>query len=232
MPGHNRMQVLHTASFEHTAAGIAALQQALPAADEKKPVLHVSITDVHAVQVPYAWRNAAEHVYRETAPITQHLLQAPVAAWQVVQAYAAPAHLHQWLDQCFEEVHYHSAPALALTTYNGFSERVQLILLISGRHFTVVLKGESGLQLCQTYCYTAPLDVVYYLLKIKEQYHLPDAVQVVAGGEAINEGPLLEQVSTYFPNTQLAVPPHWEIAGFDGNGPQLFHLLNLAACVS
>lgn len=231
-PGTNNLQFQQSITFNGVHEGLQHLSDFWIEGAAANATIHVSITDAHAVQLPYVWRKGVEAAYRETAPLTEHLLQAPIPAWQVIQAYAAPIALHEWLHKNFAAVEYHSASALALATYNGFSETVQLIVLLGVRSFTVLLKGSGGLQLCQTYYYTAPLDVVYYLLKIKEQFRLADGVQLVLAGEAVMDKRLLEQISTYFPQSQLAVPPHRETAGFEGTAPQLFHLLNLAACVS
>lgn len=224
------LQVETTASFETVHEGINALQAVLAKTGKQKQ-LHVSVTDAFASLVPNIWKDAARAAYEAAAPVSEHFLIHNIPAWQLAQGYTVPASLQKLLANTFSLVSYQSAPALALSTYNGFSESTQLMLLAGPQYFTVILKNESRLQLCQTYMYTAHLDVLYYLLKIKEQYKLMQEVQLVTGGEAGTDAGLLKTINPYFKNIQRAVPPQKMVGGGAGTAPQFIHLLNLAACV-
>lgn len=102
----------------------------------------------------------------------------------------------------------------------------------TSKEFTVLVKRMDKLLLAQTYTYTAPMDVIYYLLALCNQYHLQqDTVVVTLFGLVDEDSALYKELHQYFAHLHFAQPPGALLEGH--SYPQHFFssTYNLAACV-
>lgn len=161
----------------------------------------------------------------------QHLNDS-IIEWQVSNLYSMPASLYRLLLKKFPSAEFCHSYTPALKIYNGFVAPDQVDINFTTTHFRVIVKKDGGLQLAQTYAYTTPLDVVYYLLKIFYEFGLDQSEAfLIVSGLVEHDSALFNELHHYFSNLHFAQAPAFNIPG-DAH-PQYYFtsLYNLAACV-
>lgn len=156
-----------------------------------------------------------------------------ITEWQIVNAYALPSAICHLIDEAFQQVQYYHAYTPAIKTYNGYSNENQVSIHFMPQQFRVLLKKENQIQLAQTYEYTTPLDVVYYLLKICTEFSLSQQeTHWVLSGLIEKDSNLYAELKQYFLNLHFSHQP--EIGLPESNLPQHYFnaVFNLAACAS
>ena len=89
------------------------------------------------------------------------------------------------------------------------------------------------LQLAQIYPFTAPLDVVYYLLMISAQYDLPQAeTKLILSGLLDEASALYKELYQYYTQVEFAYHPDFSLPPTDYHQHYFSSILNLAACAS
>lgn len=115
--------------------------------------------------------------------------------WQVTVAYTLP----ETIDNQFTNAVYWHVYATALK--NCFGAQNQINIHFSPKCFRVMVKKGSALQLCQTYPYTTPLDVIYYLLNICQKFNLSqNATHLSLSGLIEKDSALYKELHQYFSN--------------------------------
>lgn len=153
--------------------------------------------------------------------------------WQMVNTYAVPESIYDVLTEAFPQVRFMHCYTPFIKVYNGFVADHQLSVHFTEKSFRVVLKKDMMVQLVQTYSYQAPLDVIYHLLKICQEFDLsPQEVFVIVSGWVEKDSILFSALQQYFTNIHFARQP--EIALPQSPHPHYFFasLYNLAVCVS
>ncbi|MDB5251905.1 MAG: hypothetical protein JWP27_1074 [Flaviaesturariibacter sp.] len=160
-------------------------------------------------------------------PLADH-----VGEWQLVNTYAVPALIRDGVAARFSSVRYYHAFTPCLKVYNGIAEPDQVDLHFSPSQFRLVVKRGGQLVLAQMYRYQAPLDVVYYLLKIFGELGLPrDQTVVVVSGLVEESSGLYSELHQFVPDLRFAPSP---TISLQSDQPAHFFtsLSNLAACAS
>ena len=173
---------------------------------------------------------ALDIIYDQPAQVYKH---DSIPEWQIVNVYSLPSAIHAILEKTFSSIQYRHVYTPALKVYNGYVADNQLSVHFTPQHFRVVLKKDTAVQLAQTYFYTTPLDVIYYLLKICSEFELEQSsVYIILSGLVEKKSNLYTELHQYFSNVHFAHPP--EIKLPDNEYPHYFFtsLYNLATCVS
>lgn len=156
-----------------------------------------------------------------------------IEEWQMVNAYALPERIYDTLTDAFGDVKFMHCYTPVIKVYNGYVADNQLSVHFVEKHFRVLLKKDMMVHLAQTYRYQAPLDVVYYLLKICQEFGLSQQeVFVILSGLVEKDSILFSELQQYFTNLHFAQQP--EISLPQSPHPHYFFtsIYNLAACVS
>lgn len=155
-----------------------------------------------------------------------------IAEWQLINAYTLPVAVHRKISEQFPYASYLHAYTPLLKIYNGFSSDQQLSAHFIGKQFRVLVKKDHHVQLVQTYTYTSPMDVVYYLLKICLEFQLhQEETQIIISGLIDENSALYKELHHYFlhlhfaTGTTLTLPEHEHPNHF------FTSIHNLAACV-
>lgn len=108
----------------------------------------------------------------------------------------------------------------------------QITLHFTNKEIQVTAVKSGALQGAQTYLYTAPMDVVYYLLALCKEYGLPQSgTAVIVSGLVSEDSAVYKEVCQYFSDVQFWKPQQTAVLS-DGHPPHFFSsLYNLAACV-
>jgi hypothetical protein len=163
----------------------------------------------------------------------QYQLEAVIPEWQMVALFSLPKQLYQKLDAAFPNATITHCYAPALKVYNGFVSQNQLLVHFVPNQFRVIVKKDQHLQLAQTYSYTAPLDVVYYLLKICNEFNFSQTeTYIIISGLIEENSALYKDLNAYFSNVHFAAKP--SVTMVENKYPQHFFtsMYNLASCVS
>lgn len=132
--------------------------------------------------------------------------------------------------QLVQTAHVHAA---ALQSGLANNEDHTILLHFTSKEFRVVALKNGQLQLAQIYPFTAPLDVVYYLLMISAQYNLPQAeTTLVLSGLVDEASALYKELFQYYTSVRFASHPEIELPQTDYHQHYFSSILNLAACAS
>lgn len=156
-----------------------------------------------------------------------------VPEWQLVNVYAFPQALRRLLDDAFFSVEFYHAYTPVLKIYNGYIADHQILAHFTEQDFRVLVKKDSAVQLAQTYAYKTPLDVVYHLLKLANEFGLsPQSLHLIVSGLIEKDSALYAELRQYFSHLHFTHPPERALA--DNSHPHHFFtsLFNLASCVS
>jgi hypothetical protein len=161
------------------------------------------------------------------------VISEPVNEWQLYNVYAVPADLHEWLHRRFPSGKYHHNHSVRIKLPSGEPDR--LLLDIQPDEFSVIATRGNKLLLAQTYCYTTPEDVLYYLLKACTQFGLSQHdADLCISGLIEKDSKLFRELHHYFVHAAFREPT-WSVEGMEGNEypAHFFTPLNdLARCVS
>ena len=195
----------------------------------KKKIVCSSFAD--AVLVPYSLYNEETKQSFFIDAQNSEVLQDKIAEWQIVNTYTLPKSIHSLFTEN-ETIFLHSYTP-TLKVYNGFVAENQVSINFTPHQFSVLIKKEGQLQLAQTYSYTMPLDVVYYLLSIYEQFNLSKTeTYVLLSGLIEEDSALYKELNNYFLNLHFNASAAGSLQN-DTYPPHYFtSLFNLAACVS
>ena len=107
----------------------------------------------------------------------------------------------------------------------------QIAVHFTSKEIYVIAIKEEQLKLVQTYLYSAPLDVVYYLLSICQQYGFGQTeTAIILSGLISSDSAMYKEVYQYFSNVHFWKAP--AKGSLQSDDPQHFFssLYNLAAC--
>lgn len=156
-----------------------------------------------------------------------------IGEWQVVNNYAFPRNIHQRVEEAFGPVEMSHVYTTTLKTYNGHNAPAQVSVDFTPKAFRVVVKREGQILLAQMYGYNAPLDVVYYLLKVFQGLELPkEETQLVLSGLIEEASALYRELHSYFVNIHFAEPGGVPPIPTDHPTHFFASIYNLALCVS
>lgn len=161
-----------------------------------------------------------------------HQLQDDLHEWQIINAYSIPDVLYRLITQKFPSVTFIHTYSAALKIYNGFASDKQIAAHFISNQFRVLVKKDQRVQLVQTYNYTSPMDVVYFLLKICTEFGMTqEDTQLIVSGFIEERSALYKELYNYFLNIHfsntatVALPTHEYPSHF------FTSVHNLAACV-
>jgi hypothetical protein len=156
-----------------------------------------------------------------------------IPEWQMVNVYGIPQPVFEALSRQFSSARFYHVYTTTLKVYNGFMAENQVSVHFTTREFRVMVKKGQQVHLAQTYQYTTPLDVVYYLLKICYEFALEQSeVTIILSGLVENDSALYREIHQYFSEVHFSQAQGLTLP--ENPHPRYFFssLYNLAACVS
>jgi hypothetical protein len=153
--------------------------------------------------------------------------------WQLVNFYSMPRSILRVINERFSGASFRHVYTPALKVANEIEAPEQICVHILNKQFRVMVKIDNNLLLMQTYAFAAPMDVIYYLLKICNEFGMSqEQVHLTLSGFIELDSALYKDLYQYFTNISFA--RHAAIEMPEHDYPQHFFtsLHNLAACVS
>lgn len=160
------------------------------------------------------------------------LITEQVPEWQLYNRYPVPVELHQILSTKFPAVQYRNQFSAGLKQLDAVSRGGTIQLDIRHADFTVWAACAGRLLLSHSSEYQAPDDIIYYLLRICQQFGLSqEEVQLDISGLIDRDSALYKELYQYFLKIRFR-EPGWKNA--DNSYPAHFFtsLNDINQCVS
>lgn len=171
-------------------------------------------------------------VFLESTDQQDHLITEYVRNKEMANLYSVPFFVLNWLVQNFPSAGYIHGHSVMIDHAAADLPNGLLRLDIAERHFSIVAFQNHQVLLASNYTFNTPIDIVFYLLKICEAYHLSqEEVIVEVSGLFSTDAKIYRAIYDYFLNIQLK-PTHWD-DGITGCPAHYFTLLNeITSCES
>lgn len=160
-----------------------------------------------------------------------------IIEWQLYNIYHVPHAIHEAMTQHYSSGKYWHVYSIVLKNLILQSgESPQLFIDFKSHAFTGLLIKHNIFQFAQIFCYQTPEDVLYYLLKICNQFSVStQEVRIVIGGLIDKQSGIYIELQKYFLNlTFIFAPDNIRLNDSFKEHPQQFFstIYNLATCVS
>jgi hypothetical protein len=122
-----------------------------------------------------------------------------IAEWQMYNTYAVPNELHKWTQKKFPAAKSRHQYSLAVKGMNSTAAEGNLLVDVGTEEFSVIVVKSNKLMLAQTFSYSTPGDVVYYLLKVCQQFLLSQKeMNIRLSGLIDKDSALYKELYQYF----------------------------------
>jgi hypothetical protein len=122
-----------------------------------------------------------------------------ISDWQLYNVYSVPAGLLHKVQQYYPAAHSRHQFSLAIKQVSATDENGAMYVDFRPDDFTLVIARSGRLLLAQTYSYSTPVDVLYYLLKCCNQLHLSQQdIQLQLSGLIDQDSALYKEIYQYF----------------------------------
>ena len=162
---------------------------------------------------------------------TANVVSELIPGWQLYNVYAVPKELQQWITNRLPAARFWHQYSLGIKHISVTEYNSSMLIDIQKDNFTVLVAGNKKILLAQTFDYTTPEDVLYYLLKTAERFSLPQQeVSLQLSGLIDKQSALYKELYQYFINIEFR-NAEW---GVQGEYPAHFFtsLNDLAKCAS
>ena len=200
--------------------------------------VQVSYDHPGSLLVPFQYHNAnsarnlLDTMYGVTAQTS--VISEAVSEWQLYNVYAVPSDVHDWISRKLPACKYRHNYTLGVSVMPA-STADRLLIDFNSDDFSFIAVKQGKLLIAQTFSYTTPEDILYYLLKTCNQFSLSrEEVQLMISGLIEKESQLFRELYQYFLHTDFREPV-WRLpqSGENGYPPHFFTSLNdLARCES
>lgn len=163
------------------------------------------------------------------------LLTEAIPSWQLQNVYSIPATVHEWIAEHF------GAGVTATHTYSVGLKQVEttdfegsLSLDFRPDDFSMIVTRANKLMMAQTFPYSTPADVIYYLLDTCREFSFnQESVRVAISGLVDQQSVLYRELYNYFLHLKFR-EPDWIMPPVEQPYPAHFFtsLNDLAQCES
>lgn len=155
-----------------------------------------------------------------------------IPEWQLYNVYQAPAVIHGLLTERFPSAKYWHQVSVGLKAINAAPATGSLLTDIRHTDFTVIAARSGQLLLAQSYDYSSPEDILYYLLRICNQFSLSqNEVQMEVSGLIDRESALFKEMYQYFVRLHFR-EAGWKMSNAEFPAHFFTSLNDLATCAS
>ncbi|MCR6720617.1 MAG: DUF3822 family protein [Chitinophagaceae bacterium] len=155
-----------------------------------------------------------------------------VSSWQLNNQFAVPAGVMQWIRTHFPKVKITHGYTADLCRIESTDFEGGVALDFRSEEFTLLASRGNKLLLTQTYTYESPADVIYYLLRVIQQFGFSqEEVRLSLSGLIEKESSLYRELYQYFIHLRFR-EAEWQVNREDENLPAHFFtsLFDLAKC--
>lgn len=157
-----------------------------------------------------------------------------VPKWQLKNVYGVPAEVYDWTHAHFQSGTPAHAYTVGLNQVEVTDFEGSLVVDFRTDDFSLIVTRANKLLMAQTFPYSTPADVIYYLLDICRQFSFTqETVRVTISGLVDQQSVLYRELYNYFLHLRFR-EPLWTIPQNEENYPAHFFtsLNDLARCGS
>ncbi|MBI5857424.1 MAG: DUF3822 family protein [Sphingobacteriales bacterium] len=137
-------------------------------------------------------------------PVSSNLVSELIPEWQLNNFYAVPSWLQQWLNRKFPTAQFRHRYSIAIRNINEAGSKGLLLVDFGTEEFTLLAAKNGRLLLAESYSYSTPEDVLFYLLKCCGQFLFSQKeVQLRLSGLIEKDSALFKEIYQYFINIEL-----------------------------
>lgn len=160
----------------------------------------------------YAFVPQKEYRHEETGNLSKSLfagaagttLAEAIPAWQLQNVFTVPGEIKDWINRKFPAVNCWHQYSIGLRNINAADENGNILVDIRKDDFTVMVAKSGKFLLAQTYEYATPEDVLYYLLKITNEFSLSrEECTLGLSGLIDQQSSLYKELYLYFINLEF-----------------------------
>ena len=118
---------------------------------------------------------------------------------QLYNIYAVPKEIHEWINKKFSSARFWHQNTIGIKNITATGSDGSLLVDIRKDDFSVLAAKDSKILLAQTYTYATPEDILFYLLKICQQFSLSQReVELQLSGLIDKQSALYKELFQYF----------------------------------
>lgn len=163
------------------------------------------------------------------------IIREDIPGWQLQNVYAVPKETQDWLERHFPSAQYRHNYSVGIRQISTNDFEGSILVDFRANDFSLVASKAGRLLLVQTFSYSTPADVVFYLVKICQELSFQqETVRLGLSGLVEKNSNLYRELDHYFLHIQFR-EPSWQIGTDSGQEypPHFFTSLNdLALCAS
>ena len=127
-----------------------------------------------------------------------------IADWQLYNIYAVPKEIQEWIGRRFSSARFWHQYSLGIKSINAAENCGSLSVDIRKDDFSLIAAKSSKILLAQTFEYSTPEDILFYLLKNCQQFSLSQReVQLQISGLIDKQSALYKELYQYFINIEF-----------------------------
>ena len=155
-----------------------------------------------------------------------------IGDWQLYNVFAVPSILHELVSRKYPAGQYWHLYSAAIKNIHAAEDAGHLLVDFRKNDFIVVAVANGQLLLTQTFLYSTPEDVLYYLLKTVQQLGLSQQeVKLSLSGLIDKQSALYKELYQYFLHLEFREAA-WEIVNSDYPAHFFTSLNDLVKCAS
>lgn len=155
-----------------------------------------------------------------------------IPEWQLYNVYAVPKDLQEWVSRKFASGDYWHQYTIAIRNLGATDAQGRFLVDFRTDDFTVIATSGNKLLLAQNFTYSTPEDVLYYLLKICQEFNLSQTqVQLAISGLIDRQSVLYKELYQYFIHVEFREAA-WTIPSGEYPAHFFTSLNDLARCAS
>jgi len=159
------------------------------------------------------------------------IVSEPIAEWQLYNIYGVPKEIHEWIGKKFSSARFWHQNTIGIKNINAGGSDGSLLVDIRKDDFTVIAAKANKILMAQAYAYATPEDILFYLLKICQQFSLSQReVALQLSGLVDKQSALYKELFQYFINIAFR-EASWNVKG-DYPAHFFTSLNDLAKCAS
>lgn len=166
-------------------------------------------------------------------PAPASVISEAINEWQVNNVYVVPQKVHDRVSKTFLTGKYWHRHTVNIKNNTVSNEGGSILINFRNNDFTVLASANGHILLAQTFSYSTPDDVIYYLLKICQQFGLnQQMVNIYLSGLVEHQSALYRELHQYFLNIEFR-NANWKTPANTESPAHFFTSLNdLAKCAS
>jgi Protein of unknown function (DUF3822) len=155
-----------------------------------------------------------------------------IPEWQLYNTHAVPKDIFDWVTNKFSSANYKNGYSVDIRSVEAANPGGTMMIDFKTDEFSILVTKEGRFLLSQTFEYSTPEDVIYFLLKIVQQYSLSQQdVQLQLSGFIDKQSSLYKELYQYFIEISFR-EGDWSLPASEYPAHFFTSLNDLGVCVS